>query len=762
VDILTGSVERITYYNPENGYTVLRLRPDQPTGKRAHGTPGLSRDGLLTVVGNLPELNPGEHLEIEGRWVNHPKHGYQFNAEFCKQTLPATLTGIRRYLGSGMVKGIGPRLAERIVAHFGAQTLDIIEENPERLREVPDIGPKRSRKIVRAWEEQRHVKEIMLFLHSHGVSTNLAVKIYKQYGDDSLRIVQDNPYQLSRDIYGVGFKTADKIAQDMGLTPDHPARIEAGVVYLLNEKSNEGHVYTPLDVLTSDAAALLDVDPDLISPALEGLSRDDRVRADVLPLTAIDHSEDSTLTKIPPGDPGSSRRDIWEAKAPYGTQVIYLTPLFFSEKGAAERLGKLAYTLPSRLNDIPPAFTTIDPSLSGDQQKAIQTALTHPVSVLTGGPGTGKTTCLKALIKILESSSKRYALASPTGRAAKRLSEATGRPASTIHRLLGFSPAEGFKHNQDNPLLVDLLVVDETSMLDLVLANTLLKALQPGAHLLLVGDADQLPPVGAGDVLRNIIDSGIAPVTRLKTIFRQEAGSQIIYNAHQINQGRMPVFTQSLDGDFFLFSAADAASAANWVVEIVRDRIPGKFGYHPVREIQVLSPMYRGDAGVQVLNERLQAVLNPAGSQTKGVQLYGTTFQPGDKVMQVQNNYDKEVFNGDIGTVRNINFVEHTLNVEIDGRHVEYDYTETDELVLAYAVTVHKAQGSEFPVVVMPVITAHYMMLQRNLLYTAITRASKLCVLVGNRRALAIAVRNNKVAERHSALDWRLQQLGRS
>jgi len=760
VDTLSGSVERITYQNPENGYTVLRLRPERAPGKTTHGTIRLSRDGLVTIVGYLPELNPGEFLEVTGRWANHPKHGYQFEAEVCKQTLPATLAGIRRYLGSGLIKGIGPRLARRIVAYFGTETLDIIEEQPERLREVPDIGPKRTRKITQAWEEQRQVKEIMLFLHSHGISTNLAVKIYKTYGDAALKTVQENPYQLARDIYGVGFKTADKIAQDLGLTTDHPSRIEAGLLYALEEMSNDGHVYAPQDVLIQNTVALLDVPSALIPPALERLSQEDRIRPEVLPLGLQTSSSQRSDLEEYPGHSSSEMGEIAEIPGPYGKPVIYLTPFYFSEKGVAERLGKLAYTVPSRLNDIPPAFTTIDTQLSSEQRNAIHTALTHPVSVLTGGPGTGKTTCLKALIELLESASKRYALASPTGRAAKRLSEATGRPASTIHRLLGFSPVEGFKHKAENPLMIDLLVVDETSMLDLILANTLLKALQPGTHLLLVGDVDQLPSVGAGDVLRDVIASGIAPVTRLSTIFRQEAGSEIISNAHRINQGKMPVFPKGTDGDFFLFPAEDAASTADWMVDIIKERIPGKFGYHPVRDIQLLAPMYRGDSGVQALNERLQNVLNPPKPQKPEVRLYGSIFRPGDKVMQIQNNYEKEVFNGDIGFVTGINLIEHILTVEIDGRQVDYDYVEADELVLGYAITVHKAQGSEFPVVVLPVITAHYLMLQRNLLYTAITRASKLCVLVGNRRAIGIAVRNNEVAKRYTALDWRLQEYG--
>jgi exodeoxyribonuclease V alpha subunit len=460
-------------------------------------------------------------------------------------------------------------------------------------------------------------------------------------------------------------------------------------------------------------------------------------------------------------------RETAEPPENYGHPVIYLTPFYFGEKGVAERLGALNQAT-RRTGHAPPLP---DPQLSDEQQFAIQTALTNPISVLTGGPGTGKTTCLKALIAALESQKKRYALASPTGRAAKRLSEATDRPASTIHRLLGFSPKDGFKHHAQNPLPVDFLVVDETSMLDLILANNLLKALRPGTHLLLVGDVDQLPSVGAGDVLRDVIASGTVPVTRLTQIFRQAADSLIITNAHKINAGKMPVFSPPLTpspspsgrgesgvrGDFFLFPVEDIATAADWIVDVVTARIPAKFGFDPVREIQVLAPMYRGAAGVRMLNERLQEKLNAPNPKSPQKRLFGTTFRPRDKVMQIQNNYDKDVFNGDIGFVTGIDLVEHTLTIEVDGRQIDYDFNEADQLVLAYAVTVHKAQGSEFPVVVLPMVTAHYLMLQRNLLYTAITRAKELCVLVGSRRAIGMAVKNNKVAQRHTALDWRLR-----
>ena len=744
IETLRGSVERITYYNPENGYSVLRLRPER---SRA---PGLNREGLVTVTGNLPELVPGEYLRLSGEWINHPKHGLQFQVEVCEQTIPASVTGIRRYLGSGLIKGIGPRLAERIVDKFGEQTLRVIEEQPDLLRQVEDIGPKRAGRIAAAWEEQKQVKEIMLFLHSHGVSTNLAVKIYKQYGNEALQVVRTDPYRMAVDIYGVGFKTADRIARALGLPEDHASRIEAGVVYGLNQASENGHVYLPSQELVEQAANLLEVRPEIVPPAIERLAQAERVHYDVLPLASNEVNKGSTSIPASAG----------EASPLYGSQVVYLTPLYYGEVGVAERLRALSSALPSQLSDLPPAFVKLDPSLSEEQRKAINTALSHPVSILTGGPGTGKTTAMRAMIQALEGANKRYALAAPTGRAAKRLSQATRRPASTIHRLLAYSPGEGFRFNTENPLEIDMLVIDEASMLDLYLTNNLLKALKPGAHLLLVGDVDQLPSVGAGDVLRDVIASGSAPVTRLSVIFRQAAHSQIITNAHRINRGQMPVFLslqETSENDFFLFPAESPEECANWVEEVVCRRIPEKFGLHPRDQIQVLAPMYRGPAGVNTLNERLQASLNPARLNRPEKKLYGQVFRSGDKFMQTQNNYDKDIYNGDIGYLFAIDPVAQSLTMDFDGRAVEYDWSEADQLTLAYAISVHKSQGSEFEAVVIPVLKQHFLMLQRNLLYTAVTRGRKLCVLVGSRRAIAIAVRNDKVARRYTALDWRLR-----
>jgi exodeoxyribonuclease V alpha subunit len=724
VEILSGSIERITYFNEENGYSVLRLLPDEPQGK------GEDRNGLVTVVGNLPELGEGEYLKMHGEWLTHPKHGTQFKVETIEQAYPATLYGVQRYLGSGLLEGIGPKLAERIVEHFGLETIEVIDKTPARLREVADIGPKRQRIIVQAWESQRQIKEIMIYLHGQGITTNLALKIYKEYGDQALPIVQNDPYRLARDIFGVGFKTADRIAQSLGLPADHPTRIEAGITYVLEEMVGEGHVFATRGILEERAVNLLAVERNQIAPALERLSADELVVLDGVPLS--------------------------EGQSPEAGNAVYLAPYFYAEKGAAARLRNLAEAFPPRMADIPPALTPLDPNLSQEQAEAIRTALGSPVSVLTGGPGTGKTTAIQALIAAAESAHKRFALASPTGRAAKRLSEATGKPASTLHRLLEYSPMEGFARGTDNPLKLDLLVVDEASMLDILLANSLLRALEPGTHLVLVGDIDQLPSVGAGDVLNDLIESGLAPVTRLTQIFRQSAGSHIITNAHLINQGEMPVFDPESE-DFFRFPAETPEQAADWVEDLVLNRVPGKFGIKP-QDIQVLVPMYRGPAGIHALNERLQNALNPGGALKAEKRLYGTLFRPGDRVMQIRNDYEKQVFNGDIGFVKAISTEDKTLSAEFDGRAVEYAWAEADQLTLAYAVSVHKAQGSEFPAVVVPLLTQHYVMLQRNLLYTAVTRARRACVLVSNYKAIGIAVNNNRENERFSALAWRIKQ----
>ncbi len=721
MDFLEGTVERVTYFNAENGYSVVRLKP-------ARGV------DLVTLVGNLPELSPGEHVRLQGEWTSHSEYGRQFKAEKCEQTLPATVEGIRRYLGSGLIKGVGPRTADRIVQAFGAETLNVIDLQPDRLREVPDIGPKRYRLIREAWETQKHIKEVMVFLQGHGVTTGLAVKIYKQYGDESLNVVRTDPYQLARDIWGIGFRTADKIAQALGLPPDAPTRLEAGLAHQLSEMADDGHVYVPEPELLKAANELLAVAAELLPAALDRLAEARRIQRDHL--------------------------------AGVAETAVYLMPFYQAEVHVAQRLKTLLNVPVSRLSgmqafDWPAFFAGLQMrpdgvALSTEQQQAVQLAVTYKVCVLTGGPGTGKTTTLRTLIQLLERRGHVVALASPTGRAAKRLSEATGRAAQTLHRLLGFGPQGGFQFNEQHRLPADMVVVDEVSMLDLLLTNNLLKAIDPAAHLLLVGDVDQLPSVGAGNVLHDLVASGQVPVARLETIFRQATDSHIITNAHRINHGQVPVFDKD-SRDFFLFSEDEAEAAAARVVEVVHERIPRRFGLDPLIDIQVLAPMHRGAAGVGNLNVQLQAALNPPAAAKPERQLGGRLFRAGDRVMQIRNNYQKEAFNGDIGRLAEVDVENQSMTVVFDGRPVLYEWSEADELIHAFAVSIHKSQGSEFAAVVVPLVSQHYMMLQRNLLYTAITRAKQLCVLVGSRKAIAIAVRNAKVAKRWSGLAERLK-----
>ncbi len=729
-ETLEGSIERITYHNPETGYTVVRL-----TVEGFHD--------VVTAVGDLADVNVGESLRLEGQWMTHPQYGRQFKVLDYKSVLPATVEGIRKYLGSGLIKGIGPVMAKRIVKKYGAQTLDVIEQQPDRLLSVLGIGPKRVALIERAWEEQKQIKEVMIFLQSHNVSTSLAVKIYKKYGDEAIDVVRQDPYRLARDIYGIGFLTADKIARNLGIPEDAPQRVAAGVSHVLSELADEGHVYAPQDELTAEAARILNVDAALIASGIQTLQADEQIHCETLVYpTAEEHT-------------GTAVRE---------EQAVYLAPFYYGEIGVANRLRALADHPTDRLQFFQTArweqtFDYLDEKsslkLSPTQKEAVRTALTHKVAVLTGGPGTGKTTTVQTILRLLEARRHRYVLASPTGRAAKRLSETTNRPAKTIHRLLEYAPLEGFKRHADNPLQADMVIVDEVSMLDLLLANHLLKAILPGSHLLLVGDVDQLPSVGAGNVLRDVIDSGLAAVVRLETIFRQAPGSYIIENAHRINQGLTPRFAQDAT-DFFLFVEQDPQAAADLIVDIVQQRIPRKFGLDPLSDVQVLSPMYRGAVGVGNLNQRLQEALNPAAPNKPERHLGGRAFRQGDRVIQLRNNYDLNVFNGDVGRITAIDPLNQTLTVDMGDQQVTYDWASADELTHAYAVSVHRSQGSEYPAVVLPVLTAHYVMLQRNLLYTAVTRAEKLVVLVGARKAIAIAVRNDKVAQRHSALDVRL------
>jgi exodeoxyribonuclease V alpha subunit len=700
-------------------------------------------------------INVGESVELGGEWGMHAQYGRQFKVESVRTILPATIQGMRKYLGSGLIKGIGPVTAERIVRKFGLETLDVIETTPERLYDVLGVGPKRVNIIRRAWDEQRQIKEVMIFLQANGVSTSLAVKIYKAYGDAAISIVRNDPYRLARDIYGIGFITADKIARSLGIAPDAPERAAAGAAYVLSEKANEGHVYVPRSELIAESSRLLEIAPDRVAEAITALEADEQVRIEALDSLTQRMNQSSEATPDLPAALAEER-------------AIYLVPFYYGEVGVAGRLKRLIEAPSDRLFPFqafnwPAAFAAVQSAsglaLAPAQRQAVQTALTQRVTVLTGGPGTGKTTSLQTVIRLLDAAGRSYLLTAPTGRAAKRLSEATGRPAKTVHRLLEFKPGAGttFQHNAENPLDADMVIVDEASMLDLLLTNHLLKAIASGAHLLLVGDVDQLPSVGAGNVLRDIIASEVVAVVRLETIFRQAEGSYIIVNAHRINEGEMPILDNRSAQDFFLFKTEDPAEAANLVVEIVQTRIPRRFGFQPA-EIQVLSPMHRGEAGVSNLNLLLQSALNPPAERKPQRQLGGRVFRLGDRVIQMRNNYDKEVYNGDMGHIVGLDLEEQTVAVEIDGRAVPYDFLEMDELVHAYAISVHKAQGSEFPVVVVPVLTQHYMMLQRNLLYTAITRARRLVVLVGMPRAIAIAVNNDRVAQRYSALAERLQE----
>lgn len=709
---------------------------------------------LVTVIGSLPEITPGESLRLRGEWSTHQKHGKQFKADQCEQILPASIEGIKKYLGSGLIKGVGPVTAARIVKKFGAETLAVLDRSPQRIREILGIGPKRADLILRAWDEQKSIKQVMVFLQGHGVTTGLAVKIFKQYGDAAIDLVQADPYRLASDIYGIGFKTADKIAHDLGLPHDAPSRVAAGVVYALSNFADQGNVFAPQSKLIHDTVELLEVQPDQVAASLDTLEKKDQIKREITYSTAGSGRKVSSALTTPPA---AFNED----------SAIYLTPFYQGEVGVAKRLKAIIDSTRSRLGQLThPDLQAIlndlgsnvgsQPTarLSDHQRSAIQSALTHKVTVLTGGPGTGKTTTMRALIVLLEKFGKHYALTSPTGRAAKRLSQATDRSAKTIHRLLEFSPGEGFKRNENNPLDIDMLIVDEASMIDLLLMNQLLKAVPIDAHVLLVGDVDQLPSVGAGDVLRDVIDSGRAAIIRLDVIFRQAQSSHIITNSHRINQGQMPLTPKEAD-DFFLFVNEDPDQAADLIVDLVAARIPHKFGLKST-DIQILSPMYRGSTGVSMLNAKLQEKLNPPTAMKIERRLGGTLFRVGDRVMQTRNNYDKDVYNGDMGYVTAIDQENQTLSVSIDDRPVEYDWSDADELVLAYAVSVHKAQGSEYPAIVLPLLTQHYMMLQRNLLYTAITRAKKLVVLVGSRRALAIAVKNNKPAERFSGLKERL------
>lgn len=726
-----GTIERITFYNEQNGYTVARFVPE-------------GKDYPITVVGNLMGASVGESLLLEGIWANHPQHGRQFEIKHFTVQLPATIEGLKKYLGSGLIKGIGPVTAERIVKRFGLDTLDIVENDITRLSQVDGVGPKRMEIIRQGWAEQKQIKEVMLFLQSHGVSTALAVKIYKQYGDGALHVVQNEPYRLARDVYGIGFLTADKIAQATGIQPDDPARMEAGVRHVLGQFSDDGHVFARRLDLVRSAAVILGAGE---SPVEDAIGR-------------LEKAQEVFVETAAPGEKAAGGGEAETA--------VYLMPFYRAEIGVASRLKQIKATTRSRLaefhsTDWQAAFEWIASksrvALTPKQQDAVRSALTEKVSILTGGPGTGKTTTVRALIQMLRAKKRTFKLAAPTGRAAKRLSEATGEPAQTLHRLLEFKPFEGnkFMRDRENPLDADLIIVDEVSMIDLLLMNAFSRAVDITSHVLFIGDPDQLPSVGAGNVLKDMIASQAIPVVSLDVIFRQSEDSLIIENAHRINHGQMPYFSKAAS-DFFLFPETEPEQAAARVVELVTRRIPQKFKLDPFEELQVLSPMHRGLAGVGELNRVLQEALNPPEPKKKEWRHGSRIFRVGDKVLQVRNNYNKQVFNGDLGRIAEIDTEDQRMEISFDGTRVEYEFGELDELVHAFAMSVHKSQGSEYRGVVIPILTQHYMLLQRNLLYTGITRAKELVVLVGAQKAIAIAVRNDKVAQRNSRLAQRLAQ----
>lgn len=702
-------VKHITYQNQENGWSVMKVKVK-------------GYDNLVTLTGSLLDVPVGSVLLVDGDWRVDPKYGQQFVAQSWTEVMPATLYGIEKYLGSGLVKGIGPAYAKAIVSRFELKTIDVIENDIERLLEVPRLGKKRMEKIRESWEKQKDIKEVMVFLQGHGVSTAFAAKIYRKYENESIAKVKENPYQLADDIWGIGFKTADSIASKMGYEKNDPRRCRSGILYTLNELAEEGHVYAEPEQLVEAAVKLLEAEETPVRQALSSMMEAKDVIAD--------------------------------------NDVIYLPPFYHAENGSAKRLQSLLSDTSLFNSDIAAEPEAEYGSKSGDivydevQQAAIQKALDSKVMVLTGGPGTGKTTTTQGIIAAFKTRHMGILLAAPTGRAAKRMTEATGMEAKTIHRLLEYNPMDGYKRNDENPLEGDALIVDECSMIDILLFYNLMKAIPSNMRLILVGDIDQLPSVGAGNVLRDIIDSQQIPVVRLTRIFRQAQSSRIVMNAHAINAGQFPNIKNGLDTDFFFINQEDSDEMVKLIIGLVRDRLSKKYGYPP-KEIQVLTPMQRGTVGAGNLNIELQNALNPTSpSLARG----GYTFRQGDKVMQIRNNYDKNVFNGDIGYITAVDTNERTLTVTFDSRLVEYDITELDEIVLAYAVTIHKSQGSEFPVVVMPVTMKHFVMLQRNLIYTGITRAKKICVLVGTTKALAYAIRNQTVSQRNTKLKERLNE----
>ncbi|MDB5097220.1 MAG: exodeoxyribonuclease subunit alpha [Cyanobacteria bacterium RYN_339] len=696
---LHGVVERITYHSPENGYTVAKL-----------AVPG--QEELITAVGHFGQLKPGEAVALTGSWGSHPKHGDQFKVDEYRLERPASLVGLEKYLGSGLIKGVGPKSARRLVAHFGLEILDVIENHPERLHEVAGVGRHRIEMIATAWKEQKRIQDVMIFLQTHGVSTTYAVKIYKTYGDAAIEVVSKDPYRLATDIWGIGFKTADEIAQNLGMAPDAPSRLRAGLLHVLGEATDQGHMFLPREALVATAGELLGAP---VEAALDELVVSKAVVAE------------------PP--------------------AIYLPAMLAAEQGAAARLLKLLARPAEVPDDIEARLDALeDVTLSPEQRQAVLAAMRHRVFILTGGPGTGKTTTVKTIVRLLAAYDFKVLLASPTGRAAKRLAEVTGQEARTLHRLLEFKPdLMAFTRDGDRPLEADVILVDEASMLDTLLAHALLKAVPPLGHLVLVGDTNQLPSVGPGNVLGDLLNSGVVPQVELTQVFRQAESSLIVTNAHRIRRGELPelvVPTGDRRTDCYFLEADSPEAAIQLIVNVVGKSLPKRFGLSPIEEIQVLCPMNRGVVGAGNLNKVLQAALNPGADTGK--------FRLGDKVIQLRNNYDKQVFNGDMGIVVKIDAEEQLLVVKTLETEIEYDFSELDELGLAYAISVHKSQGSEFPAVVLPIMNQHYPMLQRNLLYTGLTRARQVVVLVGTKQAIRTALRNAEVGKRFTGLKQRL------
>jgi len=774
--ILEGSVESIVFRNEDNHYTVARFRTND-NGR-------LFRDDLTTIVGSLPGIHTGELLSVEGEWEKDPKYGRQLHVTSFTQRLPASIEGITRYLGSGLIKGIGPKKAKLIVEHFGEQTLAIIEQQPERLREVKGINARDREQIAKSWAEQSEVKELHLFLQSHDVSVNLATRIYKQYGQDSIKVIRENPYKLAQDVNGIGFRTADEIAVKLGLPRDSVPRLATGLKHVLTQAANEdGHCFLPEHDLLHRASIILQAPYEALPAAMEQLrSERDIFIEPPLPMPIQQPAQVAEQPHLAESRFTSANQDDeppieWSDVEPFledaqPQQRVYYGPFWHAEHGSARLLRALLRS-PSILPPVTQqqwdaVFNHLSQKrnmhLTEKQRVAVQMAYKKKVSILTGGPGTGKSTSIRALMMLLRSRKIDVALTAPTGRAAKRLSEATGAQAKTLHRLLEFAPHDNtYQRDEANPLPYQFVIVDEVSMIDILLFYHLLKALPKEAHLLLVGDADQLPPVGPGNVLRDLLRSEALPTVRLTDLFRQAQQSKIIVNAHRINSGQVPNLQLDRTSDFLFLTEEDPVRAQHLVLDLVQRRLPARYSLNPMTDIQVLSPMYRGPTGVNSLNEELQAHLNPKASAE--LEWGGRTLRVGDKVMQVRNNYDKAVFNGDVGWVRSINKENSSLKVEFLEESgpllVKYEFHELDELVLAYAITVHKSQGSEYPAIVLPLVRQHSMLLQRNLLYTAITRARRLCVLVGQPYALEIAVRNDRVASRNTGLAERLSSVSK-